>query len=160
MLAKVIDEATLRISNFKEENSQMLKRSLTSAVMASLLAVIIPFSAGTAEAQSRYCTCRTTHHRTARRTSRYRRSGSSYSNGYTNTRYAYANNYTAARRPNVYQRHRRLFNTAFGAGAGALVGGLLGGRRGAGLGLLAGGVGSQVFTHYQRPKNYTRYRRY
>jgi hypothetical protein len=139
----------------------MLKRSIISAVMTSLLAAMIPFTATTAEAQSRYCTCRTTtHHRSARRTSRYRRSNTSYANGYTGTRYTNASNYTAARRPNVYQRHRRLFNTAFGAGAGALVGGLLGGRRGAGLGLLAGGVGSQVFTHYQHPKNYTRYRRY
>jgi hypothetical protein len=50
-------------------------------------------------------------------------------------------------------------NTGIGAAAGALIGGLVGGRRGAGLGILAGGVGSQVFTHYQRPRNYTRYYR-
>jgi hypothetical protein len=36
---------------------------------------------------------------------------------------------------------------------------LVGGRRGAGIGLVGGAVGSQVFTHYQHRTNYTRYRR-
>jgi len=135
----------------------MLRKTITSALMTSLLAITIPFAtAATADAQ---CTCRTRHHRTAHRRSTYRRT--TYTNGYT----TYANGYTSSRyaavykKPNVYDRHRRLFNTLFGAGAGALVGGLVGGRRGAGIGLVAGGAGSQILTHYQGPKNYYRVRR-
>lgn len=126
-----------------------MKRLITSLAMASTLAVVIPFSAATAEAQTRSCTCRTVSHRTVSRRASTARS----------SRTAYANAYNEVKRPNIYERHRRLFNTGIGAGVGALVGGLIGGRRGAGWGLLAGGGGSQIFTHYQKPKNYTRYRR-
>ena len=130
----------------------MLKKALTSAIMTSVLALTVPFAATTTvNAQTRYCTCRTSRHRTVRRSVARRTYNA---NGYTSTRYA-----TTYKKPNVYQRHRRLFNTMFGAGAGALVGGLLGGRRGAGIGLLAGGAGSQILTHYQRPTNYYRVRR-
>jgi len=69
--------------------------------------------------------------------------------------------YTTVKRPNVYRRHRKAFNVGIGAGAGALVGGLLGGRKWALIGGLAGAGGGALFTHKQRPKNYTRYyRRY
>ena len=120
--------------------------------MSSLLAITIPFAAvDSAQAQ---CTCRTSRHRAVHRRSHINRYGSTYANRYASSRY-----YVAERRPNVYQRHRRLFNTLFGAGAGALVGGLIGGRRGAGYGVLAGAGGSQILTHYQRPTNYARYRR-
>lgn len=132
----------------------MFTRFITSAVMGSVLALTIPFTATTVEAaQTRYCTCRTRHHRTAYRRTTYRRPAAYRSE------YGYSNSYASVRRPNVYQRHRRLFNTLIGSGAGALVGGLIGGRRGAGIGLIGGGLGSQVFTHYQRPQNYARYRR-
>lgn len=127
----------------------MLRKFITSAMMTSVLALTVPFAATTVEAQTRYCRCSTTRHRTVSRRT-YRRS--TYENRYYRS-------YATVKRPNVYQRHRRLFNTMIGAGAGALVGGLIGGRRGAGIGLLGGGLGSQVFTHYQRPQNYLRYRR-
>ena len=132
----------------------MFKNFLTSALMAAVVAFTIPLAATTAEAHNN---CRT--HRSSRTTSRrttYRRSYASYpagtyaTNGYTT--------YVTERRPSYYSRHRRLVNTGIGAAAGALIGGLLGGRRGAGLGILAGGAGSQIFTHYQKPRNYTRYR--
>ena len=140
----------------------MLKKVVTSAVMTLFLAAAVPFMATNVEAQSRYCSPRTRHRAVARRTvyrrTVYRRSPYTYANRYTTSRYAYAR--SVYKRPNVYQRHRRLFNTAAGAGVGALIGGLLGGKRGLALGLLAGGLGSQVFTHYQKPKNHVRYRRY
>jgi hypothetical protein len=143
----------------------MIKKGIITAIMTSLLAIGIPFATpGTADAQSRYCSCRTVRHRSAHRLyyrrSVYRTSPYAYNSGYSESRYGYSNGYTAVRRPSYYARHRRLVNTAAGAGVGALIGGLLGGRRGVGLGLLGGGLGSQVFTHYQKPKNYTRYRRY
>src|SRR4051794_13431829 len=134
--------------------------------MTSLLTLTIPFAATTVEA-STGCTCRTSHHH--RYTSRYRSRRTVYRRTYTeypSSSYSYGNGYTtsrsyyvAERRPSYYSRHRRLVNTGIGAAAGALIGGLVGGRRGAGLGILAGGLGSQVFTHYQRPRNYTRYYR-
>ena len=51
----------------------MMKKGIITAIMTSLLAVGIPFaSPATSDAQSRYCTCRTVRHRSARRV--YRRS--------------------------------------------------------------------------------------
>lgn len=142
----------------------MFKKLISSAIMTSVMALTISFAATTAEAHPgcrahRYRS-RTTSRRTAYRhyaPARYERGGysDSYDNGYASSRTPYR----AERRPGYYSRHRRLVNTGAGAVAGAIVGGLLGGRRGAGLGILAGGAGSQIFTHYQRPRNYTR-RRY
>ena len=144
----------------------MFKKLITSTIMASLMALTIPFAATSVEA-STGCTCRNPHRYTSRARSRrrtYRRNYATYSNGYSDS---YANGYTASRtayvaerRPSYYSRHRRLVNTGLGAAAGAVIGGLIGGRRGAGLGILAGGAGSQVYTHYQRPRNYTRTRSY
>ena len=69
--------------------------------------------------------------------------------------------YTTVKRPNIYRRHRKAFNLGIGTGVGALVGGLLGGKKGLVIGGLAGAGGGALFTHKQRPKNYTRYyRRY
>jgi hypothetical protein len=138
--------------NLQGGDFPVLKKLITTAIMASTFALTIPLAATTVEGQTRYCTCRTTRHRSTHRRTTTRRS--SYANSYASTRYS--NGYYVERKPNVYQRHRRLFNTAIGAGAGALIGGLLGGRRGAGIGILAGAGGSQVFTHYQRPTNYRR----
>jgi hypothetical protein len=122
----------------------MIKKFVTSAMMTMLVAVMLPFATATnAEA---YAGC-PRHHRAAHRRTRTT----------TTNSYRYASAYY--KKPNVYQRHRRLFNTAIGAGAGALVGGLLGGRRGAGIGILGGALGSQVFTHYQHPQNHYRVRR-
>lgn len=76
-----------------------------------------------------------------------------YSNGRTSRTYY--------KRPNVYRRHRKAFNIGIGTGIGALVGGLLGGKKGVVIGGLAGAGGGALFTHKQKPKNYTRYyRRY
>ncbi len=63
------------------------------------------------------------------------------------------------RRPNVYNRHRHLFNILIGTGAGAVVGGLIGGRRGAGIGALAGAGGGALYTYKLNPKR-RYYRRY
>jgi len=136
----------------------VFKKLITSAIMTSVVALTIPFATTTVEA-STHCTCRSRNHRyVSRRTVRRYRT-TNYASGYTDS---YGNRYattsTVVKRPGYYSRHRRLVNTGIGAGVGALVGGLLGGRRGVGLGLLAGGAGSQVFTHYQRPRNYTRVR--
>lgn len=152
----------------------MFKKLVTSSIMALAVTAAIPLTATTAEAHPN-CKAHRSSRTTSRRTT-YRRTNRSYpqatySNGYSE-RYAdgysdsYTNGYTTSRstyvaekRPGFYSRHRRLVNTGAGAAIGAIVGGLLGGKRGAGVGILAGGAGSQVFTHYQKPRNYTRYRR-
>ena len=59
-------------------------------------------------------------------------------------------------RPNFYRRHRKAINIGGGTAAGLLVGGLIGGRKGAVIGGLAGAGGGALYTHKQRPKNYTR----
>jgi hypothetical protein len=53
-----------------------------------------------------------------------------------------------------WQKHRDKLTTAGGAGAGALVGGLIGGKKGAGVGLLAGGAGSALYTYKLRHKRH------
>lgn len=65
-------------------------------------------------------------------------------------------------RPNVYQRHRHLFNIAIGTGAGAVVGGLVGGRKGAVIGALIGAGGGALYTYKINPKRprYYNYRNY
>jgi len=62
------------------------------------------------------------------------------------------------KRPNIYKRHRNIFNMAIGTGAGAILGGLIGGKRGAGYGALAGAGGSALYTYKINPKK--RYNRY
>ncbi len=61
------------------------------------------------------------------------------------------------KKPNVYRRHRKAFNIGIGTGIGMLVGGMLGGKKGLVIGGLAGAGGGALFTHKQKPKNYTRY---
>ena len=133
----------------------MFKKLVSSAVMTSIVALTIPFAAAsTAEAA---CPAHR-HRRTVSRRTVYR-TPANYATTYTDSNGNRVTTYsTVAKKPGFYSRHRRLVNTAAGAGVGALVGGLLGGRRGAGIGLLGGGVGSHVFTHYQRPRNYARIR--
>ena len=56
------------------------------------------------------------------------------------------------KKPNVYQRHRNLFNIGIGTAAGAILGGIIGGRRGA---LIGGGTGagaSALYTYKLNPK--------
>ncbi|MEQ1605192.1 MAG: hypothetical protein ABL999_10020 [Pyrinomonadaceae bacterium] len=104
----------------------LVKKYITTFLMAIMMAVAIPGFAETISAQA----------------TRYYRS----SNGSV---YRY-------KRPNIYRRHRKAFNIGIGTGIGALVGGLIGGRKGVVIGGLAGAGGGALFTHKQRPKNYYR----
>lgn len=109
----------------------LIKKYITTFVMAIAVATAVPVLATSSTAQS----------------NRY----------YSNSR----NGRTVYKRPNVYRRHRKAFNIGIGTGIGALVGGLLGGKKGVVIGGLAGAGGGALFTHKQKPKNYVRYyRRY
>ena len=79
-----------------------------------------------------------------------RRSSGRYSNG-RSVYYDYGNQ---PRGRTFWQKHRDKLTTAGGAGAGALVGGLIGGKKGAGIGLLAGGAGSALYTYKLRHKRH------
>ncbi len=50
-------------------------------------------------------------------------------------------------------QHRDKLTVAMGTGAGALIGGLIGGKRGAGIGMLAGGGGSALYTYKLRHRS-------
>ena len=52
-----------------------------------------------------------------------------------------------------WQKHRDKLTVAMGAGGGALLGGLIGGKKGAGIGALAGGGGSALWTYKLRKRN-------
>lgn len=96
--------------------------------MMAIMAVIIPFAASTANAQTRT----------------YYRNGQAYT--------------TTVKRPSFYRRHRNVINMAIGTGAGALIGGLIGGKKGALIGTAAGAGGSALYTYKLRPKRtYYRY---
>lgn len=69
-----------------------------------------------------------------------------------------ANAQTRYKKPNIYQRHRNLFNVGIGTAAGAIVGGLIGGKKGAAWGALAGAGGGAAYTYKINPKR-TRYYR-
>ena len=64
--------------------------------------------------------------------------------------YDYGN---SSRGRSFWQKHRDKLTVAMGSGAGALVGGLIGGRKGAGIGLLSGGVGSALYTYKLRKRH-------
>ena len=104
----------------------LVKRYITTFLMAIMMAVTIPALAGSAAAQ------------TNRNYGTQQRSRVVY------------------KRPNVYRRHRKAFNIGVGTGIGALVGGLIGGKKGVVIGGLAGAGGGALVTHKQRPKNYVR----
>ena len=108
-----------------------IKKYFTAFLMLMMLAVMIPLTATSADAQTRR-----------------------YYNSRTRT-------YTTYKRPNVYRRHRKAFNIGIGTGAGLLLGGLIGGKKGALIGGAAGAGGGYLVTKKQRPKNYVRrYRTY
>jgi hypothetical protein len=106
-----------------------MKKFIVTFMMMALMAVMIPLTASTVNAQTR----------------RYYRNGRVYT--------------TTVRKPSFYRRHRNLINIGIGTGAGALLGGLIGGRRGAGIGALAGAGGSALYTYKIKPKKryYRRY---
>lgn len=112
----------------------MIKKYISTFIMATMLAVAVPALSGTILGQTRY------------------------SNETRQSRVYRNRNY---KRPNVYKRHQTVFNLAIGAGAGAILGGLLGGKKGAGIGALVGAGGGAVTTYVQKKKqkqnNYRRY---
>ncbi|MBV8858434.1 MAG: hypothetical protein JOZ02_15990 [Acidobacteria bacterium] len=61
--------------------------------------------------------------------------------------------YGQTRGRSFWQKHRDKLTVAMGAGGGALLGGLIGGKRGAGIGALAGGGGSALYTYKIRKRN-------
>jgi len=84
--------------------------------------------------------------------------------GYRNTgRSYYARNYSSPRRVyydyrrpqgrSFWQKHRDKLTVAMGTGGGALLGGLIGGKKGAGIGALAGGGGSALYTYKLRHRS-------
>ena len=57
-------------------------------------------------------------------------------------------------RRTFWEKHRDKLTVAAGAGTGALVGGLIGGKKGAGVGILAGGAGSALYTYKLRHRRH------
>jgi hypothetical protein len=62
-------------------------------------------------------------------------------------------NYGQTKGRSFWQKHRDKLTVAMGAGGGALIGGLIGGKKGAGIGALAGGGGSALYTYKLRKRN-------
>jgi hypothetical protein len=97
-----------------------------------------------------YNSCGTAVANTSNRTVAYRSS----TNRAPVRRYSHGRVYydygTAPRGRTFWQKHRDKLTVAAGSGAGALVGGLIGGKKGAGIGLLGGGVGSALYTYKLR----------
>ena len=79
------------------------------------------------------------------------RSRSVASNG--GSRQAYYDYSEPRRGRSFWQKHRDKLTVAMGAGGGALIGGLIGGKKGAGIGALAGGGGSALYTYKLRNRN-------
>jgi hypothetical protein len=71
---------------------------------------------------------------------------------YSNSRRAYYDYGTAPRGRTFWQKHRDKLTVAMGTGGGALIGGLIGGKRGAGIGMLAGGGSSALYTYKLRKR--------
>ena len=86
----------------------------------------------------------------------YQSEGQQYQND-NNHYYDGSGYYQGNRRPNVYQRHRKVLNIAIATGAGAIIGALIGGKKGALIGAGAG-VGAGLIINRKQSKNY--YRRY
>jgi len=54
-----------------------------------------------------------------------------------------------------WQKHRNKLTVGAGVVGGAIVGGLIGGKRGAGIGMLAGGASSALYTYKLRKKSHS-----
>lgn len=120
-----------------------MRKYISALVLSSVFAAMIPLSATTAAAQTRY----SSRYRESRQAQTYYNNGVYGNNGY----------YAGNGRPNVYQRHRKAVNIAVATGAGAILGALLGGKKGALIGAAAGVAGGAIITKKQAPKNYYRY---
>jgi hypothetical protein len=70
-----------------------------------------------------------------------------------NSRRVYYDYNNQPRQRSFWQKHRDKLTVAMGAGGGALIGGLIGGKKGAGIGALAGGGGSALYTYKIRKRN-------
>jgi hypothetical protein len=81
----------------------------------------------------------------------YRNTSRRYSSSSTARPVYYANQQPRGR--SFWQKHRDKLTVAIGAGSGALVGGLIGGKKGAGIGALAGGGGSALYTYKLRNRS-------
>jgi hypothetical protein len=91
--------------------------------------------------------------RSATRTRVVYRNGRSRSVASNGSRQAYYDYSEPRRGRSFWQKHRDKLTVAMGAGGGALLGGLIGGKRGAGIGALAGGGGSALWTYKLRNRN-------
>lgn len=112
----------------------MKKRLIATFIMIAMMAVMLPFSAATASAQS----------------SKYYSSRNYNQRVYNNRVY---------KKPSTYSKHRNLINIGVGTGAGAIIGALVGGKKGAALGALIGGGGAAVYSYGIKPKKKTYYNR-
>jgi len=86
---------------------------------------------------------RTVSHNTSRRSV----------NTSTSRRAYYDYNQPQPKPRSFWDKHRDKLTVAMGGGGGALLGGLIGGKRGAGIGAIAGGAGSALYTYKIRKKN-------
>ena len=113
-----------------------MKKFISGFLLTAMLALMIPFMASSADAQ--------TYVRTYRA-----------KNGVTYVR-------RTRKKPSIYRKHRNVFNIGIGTAAGAIVGGLVGGKKGALIGAAAGAGGSALYTYKLNPKRtrYYRVRRY
>jgi hypothetical protein len=126
------------LQEIEKEIREMKKRLIATFMMIAMLAVMVPFTASTASAQT------TRSYRSSNRT-------------YTQRTY----NQRVYKKPSFYSKHRNLINLGIGAGAGTIIGAIAGGKRGAALGALIGGGGAAVYTYGVKPKKKTHYyRRY
>jgi hypothetical protein len=85
----------------------------------------------------------------------YRNSGRTYarSNARTYQSSPTYSTYQQPRKRSFWQKHRDKLTVAMGTGGGAILGGLIGGKKGAGIGALAGGGGSALYTYKIRNRN-------
>lgn len=101
-----------------------MKKLITTFMMFAMLAVMVPFMATSADAQTRYRTNRNN----------------------------YSRNYDRYDDRSTYDKHRNLINIGVGTGAGALIGALIGGKKGALVGAAAGAGGSALYSYVLNPK--------
>jgi hypothetical protein len=125
----------------------------TSGTTAEEAAYRDGFEEGFRTARDKTSDAASTSRRSATRTRVVYRNGRTRyvtSNGSRQAYYDYNNAPAPYRGRSFWQKHRDKLTVAMGAGGGALIGGLIGGRRGAGIGALAGGGGSALWTYKLR----------